>query len=58
MRLEMSVKDIDSRASMVLQNYQKFIVLTSNMIYIVAFGVGLKCPRKIHLKTQWGGTVY
>ena len=22
------------------------------MIYIVAFGVGLKCPRKIHLNTQ------
>ena len=46
------VKDIDSRASMVLQNYQKFIVLTSNMIYIVALGVGFKCPRKIHLNTQ------
>ena len=28
--------------------------MTSNMIYIVAFG-GLKCPRKIHLNTQWGG---
>ena len=26
--------------------------MTSNMIYIVAFGVGLKCPRKIHLNTQ------
>ena len=48
------IKDIDSRASMVLQNYQKFIVLTSNMIYIVALGVGFKCPRKIHLNTQWG----
>ena len=23
-----------------------------NMIYIVAFGVGLRCPRKIHLNTQ------
>ena len=22
------------------------------MIYVVAFGVGLKCPRKIHLNTQ------
>ena len=40
---------------MVLQNYQTFIEMTSKMIYIVAFGVGLKCPRKIHLKTQWGG---
>ena len=26
--------------------------MTSNMIYIVAFGVGLKCPCKIHLNTQ------
>ena len=34
---------------MVLQNYQKFIILTSNMIFIVALGVGFKCPRKIHL---------
>ena len=25
------------------------------MIYIVALGVGFKCPRKIHLNTQWGG---
>ena len=37
---------------MVLQNYQKFTVLTSNIIYIVALGVGFKCPRKIHLNTQ------
>ena len=37
---------------MVLQNYQNFIEMTSNMIYIVAFGVGLKCPHKIHLNTQ------
>ena len=27
------------------------------MIYIVALGVGFKCPRKIHLNTQWGGGV-
>ena len=26
--------------------------MISNMIYIVALGVGLKCPRKIHLNTQ------
>ena len=26
--------------------------MTSNMIYIVTFGGGLKCPRKIHLNTQ------
>ena len=37
---------------MVLQNYQNFIEMTSNMIYIVAFGSGFKCPRKIHLNTQ------
>ena len=46
------VKDIGSRASMVLQNYQKLIEITSNMIYIVALGGGFKCPRKIHLNTQ------
>ena len=48
------VKDIDSWASVILQNYQNFIELTSNMIYIVALGVGLKCPCKIDLNTQWG----
>ena len=37
---------------MVLQNYQNFTEMTSNMIYIVAFVVGLKCPRKTHLNTQ------
>ena len=26
--------------------------MTSNMIYIVALGDGMKCPRKIHLNTQ------
>jgi hypothetical protein len=31
------------------------IEMTSNMIYIVALGVGFKCLRKIHLNTQWGG---
>ena len=36
---------------MVLQNYQNFIELTSNMIYIVALVVGLKCPQKVHLNT-------
>ena len=34
-------KDIDSRASMELQNYQTFVEMTSNMIYIVALGVGI-----------------
>ena len=45
---------------MVLENYQKFIKMTSNMIYILALAVGLKCPHKIHLNTQWrwgGGRV-
>ena len=37
---------------MVLQNYQNFIEMTSNMIHIVALGVGLKCPHKMHLNTQ------
>ena len=57
MHLEMSVKDIGSWASMILLNYQNFIKMTSNKIYIVALGVGLKCPRKIHLNSQWGGVV-
>ena len=38
---------------MVLQNYQNFTEMTSNMIYIVAFVVGLKCLRKIYLNKQW-----
>ena len=46
------VKDISSWAPMELQNYQNFIEMTSNMIYIVALGGGFKCPRKIHLNTQ------
>ena len=46
------VKDIGSWASMVLQNYHNFIEMTSAKIYIVG---GLKCLRKIHLNTQWGG---
>jgi hypothetical protein len=33
-------------------NHQNFIEMTSNMIFIVAFGGGLKCPHKIHLITQ------
>ena len=48
----MSVSKILLKASMILQNYQSFIETTSNMIYVVALGVGLKCPRKIHLNTQ------
>ena len=37
---------------MVLQNYQNFIEITANMIYLVALGLGLKCLRKVHLNTQ------
>ena len=40
---------------MVLQNYKKIIEMTANMSYVVALGVGLKCLRKVHLNTQWGG---
>ena len=42
---------------MVLQNYQKLIEITSNLIYVFALGVGLKCPREINLNTLWGGLV-
>ena len=48
---KISVKDIGSRTSMVLQNYQKIIEIASNMIHSVALVVGFKCPRKIHLNT-------
>ena len=37
---------------MVYQNYQNLIEMTSNIIDIVAFGVGFKCPRKTHLNAQ------
>ena len=37
---------------MVLLNYQNFIEMTSNIIYVVAFSGGLKCLHKIHLTTQ------
>ena len=60
MLLQMSVSKILTHGclmSMVLQNYQNFIELTSNMIDIVAFGVGLKCLRKIHLNPQCGRSV-
>ena len=48
------VKDFGSWGSMVLQKYQTFLEVTSNMIYIVAIGGSFKCPRKIQLNTQWG----
>ena len=50
----MSVSKIltHGRLCMALQTYQNFVELTSNMIYIAALGVGMKCPRKIHLNTQ------
>ena len=37
---------------LVFQNTQNFIEMTSNMIYIVALGVALKCLHKMHLNTQ------
>ena len=40
------IKDNDLRASMVLQNYQKFIEMTSNMVDIVALGVGFNVRVK------------
>ena len=40
---------------MVLQNHQKLIEMTSNIFNTIAFGVGFKCPRKIHLNTQCEG---
>ena len=43
---------------MVLQNYKKIIEMTANMTYIVALGVGLKCPRKIHLNTKYPPWIY
>ena len=32
--------------------HKKIIEMTANMIYTVALGAGLKCPRKVHLNTQ------
>ena len=50
MNLEISVSKILAHGT--IQNCQSFIVMTSNMIYIVALGSGFKCPHKIHLNTQ------
>ena len=52
MLLQMSLSKIlaDRRLWYVLQKYQNFTV--QRMICTVAFGVGLKCPRKIHFNTQ------
>ena len=54
MHLEMSVSKILAHGRLwpVLLDYQNFIEMTSNMIYIVSLGIGFKCPRKIHLNTQ------
>ena len=38
-----------------LQNYQNLMKMTSNTIPIDEFNDSLKCPRKIHFNTQWGG---
>ena len=34
-----------------------FLEMTSNVIYVVALGVGFKCPHKIHLKTPCPGVI-
>ena len=55
MHLEMSVSKILAHSHLwCFKTTKIFIEMTSNMIYIVAFGGGLKCPRKIPLNTQWG----
>ncbi len=46
------VKDNISGSSIVLQNYYNLIEMTSNILHIIPFGVGFKCPCKIHLNTQ------
>ena len=56
MHLEMFVLKILAHRclmSMVLQNYHRFIEMTSSMIYIFVLAVGLKSSRKINLNTQW-----
>ena len=40
---------------MVLQNYQKLLLMISNTISIVVIGGGLKCLRTINFNTWWGG---
>ena len=52
MHLEMSVSKILAHRRLW---YKQIIEMTSNMIHIVALGVGLRCPHKILLNTQWGG---
>ena len=56
MRLKISVSNILAQGHLwYFKNYQKLIEITSNMIDMIALGGGFKCPRKIHLITQWGG---
>ena len=40
---------------MVLQNYQKLLLMISNTISIVVLGGGLKCLRTTNFNTWWGG---
>ena len=44
MNLKMSASKILAQG--VLQNYQKLIEITSNMIDMIALGGGFKCPRE------------
>ena len=60
MLLQMSVSKILAHSRLwYFKSTKIFTEMTSNMIYIVAFGVGvgLKCPHKIHLNTQCLGVI-
>ena len=56
MLLQMSLSKILAQGCLCyFKSIKFFIEMTSNMIYVVALGVGFKCLRKIHLNTQWEG---
>ena len=50
--IDISVPWLGTWLIMCVQKYQHFIEMTSNTIYIIAFGVGLKFLYKIHLNTH------
>ena len=60
MLLQMSVSKILADRRLWYFKTTKILQKWQNMIYIVAFGVGLKCPRKRPFQhtVQWGGTDY
>ena len=54
-RLEYSELALECRQKVKSKNYFAQVSNSTTKflsVYIVAFGVGLKCPRKIHLNTQ------